>query len=99
MNIAGLLSTKKELHENICKDYEHDILRIEETQRGIKNIRPRDPGMTLAIQRPHEKYGSAILLVREGLIVDSITLPTLSNIGFFKTSLYGLTIASIQTSR
>ena len=94
MKFEALASKREELLANISMDNECDILCIQETHRGLINIRPRVPEMALAIERSHEKYESAITeVVREGLIEVSTSLSTQNNIEFLRTSLYGPTIA------
>jgi len=46
------------------------MLCIQETHRGPIQDRPRIPGMTLVIESPHEKYGSAIF-VKAGTSAES----------------------------
>ena len=61
LNVEGLSATKEELVAKLCKEYQCDILCLQETHRGPKNPRPRVEGMTALIERPHEKYGSIML--------------------------------------
>lgn len=46
----------------MVKDQDCEILFLQETHRGEDQNRPKINGMTLIIERPHNKYGSAIFV-------------------------------------
>ena len=94
VNIEGLSSTKEDLLANICKEYDCDILCIQETHPGPNHNRPRVPGMTLAVEHPHEKNGSA-MFVKNGCIFESTSQTSHNSIEMLSTTLNELTITSI----
>ena len=68
INIEGLTSTKELILSSIIKNSNIDILAMQETHRSNGSRKPRIEGMKLVADRPHEKYGSAIL-VKENMAV------------------------------
>lgn len=63
----------------MCKRHKCDILLVQETHRGMTGHRPKISGMELAIERPHDRYGSAIF-VRPGLSITSAALTDINNV-------------------
>ena len=59
-NIEGLSSPKRDLIAKLCCEHNCQVLCLQETHKGPNNNRPTITGMKMAIERPHEKYGSAI---------------------------------------
>ena len=59
-NIECLSSPKRDLIAKLCSEHNCKVLCIQETHNGAKNNRPNITGMKMAIERPHEKHGSAI---------------------------------------
>jgi hypothetical protein len=72
-NIEGLSVNKKILLKDLCKRNDYDILALKETHRGPTSHRPKIQGMRLVLERPLEKYGSAVF-VKQSLDVLSASL-------------------------
>ena len=75
-NIEGLTASKASISE-MCKSEHCHCLCLKETHIVPHLARPKLPGITLITERPHIKYGSAIL-IRSDLIQDGreATTPT-----------------------
>ena len=93
-NIEGLTGVKQDLLADICRENHCDILCLQETHRGPTSTRPRIPGMSLILERPHDQYGSAIF-VRHGLTVDKTFLSDTNNIEVLSIYLLGISVSSI----
>ncbi|XP_038058777.1 uncharacterized protein LOC119730062 [Patiria miniata] len=93
-NIEGLTGAKQDLLAELCVQNNCDILCLQETHRGPARNRPRIPGMTLIIERPHDQYGSAIF-VRSGLTVDKFSLSETDNIEALSICLMGISVSSV----
>ena len=65
-----------------------------EIHRGPNDIRPNVPGMELAIERPHEQYGSTIF-VTSGTIVNAASLTEVNNIEILRVDLRGISVMSV----
>lgn len=85
VNIEGLSSNKDNLLEEMCIKNECDILVLQETHRDEHSNRPNLKNMKLVIERPHNKYGSAIL-----------TKPNLKIISTAKTEINDIEILTIE---
>jgi exonuclease III len=94
INIEGLSSDKENLLSNICKENNCDALLLQETHRGIEGVRPRVEGMKLILERPHDKYGSAVF-VRENITVDSACLTCTDDIEILTVEINKCTITSV----
>ena len=88
-NVEGLSDPKEQLLANICKTNICDVLCLQEIHRGFDYNRPKINGMMLVIERPHEKYGSAIF-VKTGTIIDNnnMAILTAETGGTLITSVY-----------
>ena len=93
-NIEGLTGAKQDLLAEICVQNCCDILCIQETHRGPSRIRPRIPGMSLIVERPHDQYGSAIF-VRNSLSVEKSSLSESNNIEILSIQLMGISVSSV----
>ena len=78
----------------LCHDNDCDILCLQETHRGQQQFRPRIPGMKLAVERPHERYGSAIF-TKHDTIIDQTSLTESDNVEILSVSLGKLSVTSI----
>lgn len=93
-NIEGMSSAKEELLQNLCVQHGCHVLCIQETHRSHKMHRPKVKGMVLAIERPHDKYGSAIF-VHPDVQVLSTALTEENNIEVLTLETANCTISSL----
>ena len=70
-NIEGLTADKASILSEMCKREYCHCLCLQETHRSTNLPRPNIAGMSLVVERPHNKYGSAIL-IRNDLKVKNI---------------------------
>ena len=70
-NIEGLTAVKASILSEMCKRECCHCLCLQETHRSTNHLRPKIAGMSLVVERPHNKYGSAIL-IRNDLKVKKI---------------------------
>ena len=61
-NIEGLTAAKASILSEVCKRECFLCLCLQETHRSTNLPRPKIVGMSLVVKRPHNKYGSAILI-------------------------------------
>ena len=61
-NIEGLTAAKSSILSHMCKRECCHCLCLQETHRSTNLPRPKIAGMLLVVERPHNKYGSAILI-------------------------------------
>lgn len=94
VNIEGISSNKEQILSDLCKNRNCDLLLVQETHRGINNNRPKIEGMTLLLERPHEKYGSAIFS-RPNLAIKTLDLTCNEDIEILTVELQSCTITSI----
>eukprot|EP00057_Strongylocentrotus_purpuratus_P005102 XP_003730216.1 PREDICTED: RNA-directed DNA polymerase from mobile element jockey-like [Strongylocentrotus purpuratus] len=94
INTEGFSTAKQQLIGKLCKENDCVALCLQETHRGHQHIRPRIPGMKLAIERPHEKYGSAIF-VRKNVIIDQTSLTEEDNIEVLAVNMGKLSVTSV----
>ena len=78
-NIVGLSGVKASMLSDLCKEQHCHCLCLKETHRGARKARPRNPGVTLVAERPHDKYGSAIL-IRDDMKVKSISVTAANHV-------------------
>ena len=90
-NVEGLSAAKAKILSTICERENCRILCLQETHRGPTNNRPRIVGMRLAIERPHEKYGSAMFVKDTEVLKASIVNET-NNIEVLKIEMKHLDI-------
>ena len=70
------------------------MLCLQETHRGPNNNRPNITGMKLAIERPYEKYGSAIY-VKLDLVITSTSMTENNDIEILTVNVGSITITSV----
>ena len=70
-NIEGLTSSKASILSEMCKRKRCHCICIQGTHRPTNLSWPKIAGMSLVAARPHNKYGSAIL-IREDLQVENV---------------------------
>ena len=70
-NIEGLTAAKASILSEMCERECCHCLCLQETHRSTNLQRPKIAGMSFVIERPHSKYGSAIL-IRSDLKVKKI---------------------------
>ena len=61
-NIKGLIVVKASILSEMCKRECCHCMYLQETHRPNNLPRPKIAGMSLVVERPHNKYGSAILI-------------------------------------
>ena len=64
-NIKGLTAAKASILSEMCKRECCHCLCLQETHRSTNLPRLKIAGMSLVVERPHSKYGSAILIRNE----------------------------------
>ena len=70
-NIEGRTAVKASILSEMCKRECCHYLCLQETYRSTNLPKPKIAGMSLVVERPHNKYGSAIL-IRSDLKVKKI---------------------------
>ena len=60
--IEGVTAAKASILSEMCKRECCHCLYLQETHRSANLPRPKIAGMSLVVERPHSKYGSAILI-------------------------------------
>ena len=70
-NIEILTASKASILSEMCKKERCHCLCLQETHRPTNLSTPKIAGMPLVAERPHNKYGSAIL-IRDDLKVDNV---------------------------
>ena len=93
-NIEGLSSPKRDLIAKLCCEHNCQVLCLQETHRGPNNNRPTITGMKMAIERPHEKYGSAIY-VKPDLVITSTSMTENNDIEILTVNVGSITITSV----
>ena len=93
-NIEGLSSAKEQILAELCSNLHCDVLCLQETHRGSNNNRPSIPGMVPVIERPHDKYGSAIF-VKASSAIESSSVSEVDNIEVLSVELSKVVITSI----
>ena len=86
INAEGFSSVKGHLIGKNCHEIDCDILCLQETHRSLQQFCPKVPGMKLVVERPHEKYGSAIFTKRD-TIIDETSLSDNDNVEILTVSL------------
>ena len=94
INAEGFSSEKGHLIGKICHEIDCDILCLQETHRSTQQCRPKVPGMKLVVERPHEKYGSAIFN-KCNTIIDKTSLSDNDNVEILTDSLGKLSVTSM----
>ena len=70
-NIEGLTASKASILSEMCKRERCHCLGLQETHRPTNISRSKIAGMSLVAERPHNNYGSAIL-IRDDLKVNNV---------------------------
>ena len=73
MNIEGITASKASMLSEMCKREHCHCLCFQETHKTPHLTKPKILGMTLIAERPHIKYGSAIL-IRSDLKVKGVSV-------------------------
>ena len=95
INTEGLSpAKKKQLIGKLCSDNDCFVLCLQETHRGQQQNRPQIPGMKLAIERPHDKYGRAIF-VKNDVTIDKTSMTESDNIEILTVNLGKLAVTSV----
>ena len=94
INTEGLSPAKQQLIGKLCSDNDCFVLCLQETHRGQQQNRPKIPGMKLAIERPHNKYGSAIF-VKSDVTIDKTSMTEIDNIEILTVNLGKLAVTSM----
>ena len=93
-NIEGLTASKASKLSEMCKREHCHCVCLQETHRAQYQARPKIPGMTLIIERPHIKYGSAIL-IRSDLKVKGISVWEQDNVELISIDMAGVVLHSV----
>ena len=93
-NIEGLTASKASMLSEMYKREHCHSLCIQETHRAPRLARPKMPGMTLIAERPHIKYGSAIL-IRSDLKVKDVSVWELDNVELISIEMPGVVVHSV----
>ena len=97
VNIEGLTANKTSLLSELCNDKHYHCPCLQETHIANDQARPSIPGMALVAERPHNKYGSSVL-VRYGMKVNSIYVCEEDNVKFITVELPGVVVHSVYKS-
>ena len=93
-NIEGLSDVKASMLSDLCKEQRCHCLCLKETHRGERKARPRNPGMTIVAERPHDKYGSAIF-IRDDPKVKSISVTAANHVEVITAELPEVVVHSV----
>ena len=70
-NIEGLTASKASILSEMCKRERRHCMCIQETHNPTNLSMPKIAGMSRVAERPHKKYGSAIL-IRDDMKIHSV---------------------------
>ena len=93
-NIEGLTASKASMLSEMCKREQCHCLCLQETHRAPHLARPKIHGMTRIAERPHIKYGSAIL-IRSYLKVKRVSIWEQDNVELIKIKMPGVVVHSV----
>ena len=93
-NIEGISAVKASMLSDLCKEQNVHCLCLQENHRGERKARPRIHGMTLIVELPHDKYGSAIF-IRDDLKVNSISVAAANHIDVITAELPDVVVHSV----
>ena len=93
-NIEGLTTVKAAMLSVMCKDKHCQCLCPQETYRSHTQARHRIPGMSLVVERPHNKYGSADF-IRDDLKMKGISICEEDDVELITIELYNTIIQSV----
>ena len=88
-NIEGLTEMRKREH---CH-----CLCLQETHRAPHLARPKITGITLIVERPHIKFGRAILIISD-LKVEGVSVWEQDNVEHISIEMSGVIVPSVYTS-
>ena len=93
-NNEGLTACKASILSDMCMKERCHCLCLQETHRPTKLSRPNIAGMSLVDERPHNKYGSAIL-IRDDLKVDNAYERVQGTVELITTVMSGVVVHSL----
>ena len=93
-NIEGLSPPKRDLIAKLCSEHNCQVLCLQETHKGSYNNRPNITGMKMAIEKPHEKYGSTIY-VKPDLVITSTSMTENNDIEILTVNIGSMTMTSV----
>ena len=93
-NIEGLTASKTSILSDMCKRERCHCLCLQETHRPTNLSRSKIAGMSLVAERPHNKYGSAIL-IRDDLKVDNVYERVQGTVELITIVMSGLVVHSV----
>lgn len=94
LNIEGFSFAKEILLNSVCNKIECDVLVLQETHRGETRNRPKIDDMNLVLERPHDKYGSAIFC-KPHITVTSAALTCSDDIEILSIEIQSCIITSV----
>ena len=94
VNIEGLTASKASMLSEMCKREHCHCVCLQETHRAPHLARTKIPGMTLIAERPHIKYGSAIL-IRSDLKVKGVSVWEQDNVELISIEMPGVVVHSV----
>ena len=97
-NIEGLTAYKASLLSETCKIEHCHCVCIKETHRAPHLARPKIHGRTLIAERPHIKYGSAIL-IRSDMKVKGVSVLEQNNVKLMSIEMPGVVVHSVYKPR
>ena len=93
-NIEGLTASNASMLSEMCKREHCHCLCLQKTHRAPHLARPKIPGMTLIAERPHIKYGIAIL-IRSDLKVKGVSVWEQDNVELISIEMPGVVVHSV----
>ena len=93
-NVEGLTASKASILSVMCKEQHCHCLCLQKKHRSKDQLRPRIPGMSLVVERPHNKHGSSVF-IRDGLKVDNRSVCEEGNVELIKVELSGVIVHSM----
>ena len=93
-DIKGLTASKAFMLSEMCKREHRHCLCLQKTHRVPHLARPKITGMTFIAERPHMKYGSAILF-RSDLKVKGVSVWEQDNVELISIEMTGVIVHSV----
>ena len=93
-NIEGLSPPKRDLIAKLCSEHNCQVLCLKETHKGPNNNIPNITGMKMAIERPQEKYGSAVYL-KTDLVITSTSMTENNDIEILTINIGSINITPV----
>ena len=97
-NIEGFTAVKASILSEMCKRECCHCMCLQETHRSINLPRPKIAGMSLVVERPHNTYGSAIL-IRNDLKVKKIHERVQGTVEIITIVMLGVVVLSVQATK